>query len=269
MCSGAPCFRDRLGPPQVFLKTVQEREKYRAWKMSHMDPRNASRTPSASKEPAYRLRYDNPVNASPSRDIDRPRPWEEDEFDRGSSYRSSMGRSVGTTPTYNVVSSLRTVPKPGYGLATKSATLPVGGRDFMAQDLSFSKLEKTHSTEFSCGKSDVSGVSDHDVTALSGALRSTPFSDGYSGFRYASYSPHLRRSMPNVNWHLSTDPPKLYPYHLLMTSNYRLPVDVDRCHLERHLSNEEFQALFHMSRLEFYRLPEWKRNDLKRRAKLF
>ncbi|XP_077506386.1 actin-binding LIM protein 2-like [Amblyomma americanum] len=75
--------------------------------------------------------------------------------------------------------------------------------------------------------------------------------------------------MPNVNWHLSTDPPKLYPYHLLMTSNYRLPVDVDRCHLERHLSNEEFQALFHMSRLEFYRLPEWKRNDLKRRAKLF
>lgn len=39
--------------------------------------------------------------------------------------------------------------------------------------------------------------------------------------------------------------------------------------LQRHLSNEEFQALFHMSRLEFYRLPEWKRNDLKRRAKLF
>lgn len=261
------------GIGKVFLKTVKEREKYRAWKMTHVDPRNASRTPSASKEPTYRLRYDNPVNASPSRDIDRPRPWEEDEFDRGSSYRSSMGRSVGTTPTYNVVSSLRTVPKPGYGLATKSATLPVGNRDFMAQDLSFSKLEKTHSTEFSCGKSDVSGTSDHDGAVMnhstSAVLRSTPFSDGYSGFRYASYSPHLRRSMPNVNWHLSTDPPKLYPYHLLMTSNYRLPVDVDRCHLERHLSNEEFQALFHMSRLEFYRLPEWKRNDLKRRAKLF
>lgn len=261
------------GIGKVFLKTVKEREKYRAWKMTHVDPRNASRTPSANKEPTYRLRYDNPVNASPSRDIDRPRPWEEEEFDRGSSYRSSMGRSVGTTPTYNVVSSLRTVPKPGYGLATKSATLPVGGRDFMAQDLSFSKLEKTHSTEFSCGKSDVSGTSDHDRNAMnhsaSGMFRSTPFSDGYSGFRYASYSPHLRRSMPNVNWHLSSEPPKLYPYHLLMTSNYRLPVDVDRCHLERHLSNEEFQALFHMSRLEFYRLPEWKRNDLKRRAKLF
>ncbi|XP_064465579.1 actin-binding LIM protein 3-like [Ornithodoros turicata] len=256
------------GIGKVFLKTVKEREKVRAWKMNHVDPRNASRTPSANKEPAYRLRYDNPVNASPSRDIDRPRPWEEEEFDRGSGYRSSMGRSVGTTPSYNVVSSLRMVPKPGYGLATKSATLPVGGRDFMTQDLSFSKLE---SSDLSCGKSDISGTSDHERSAMnhsmSGMFRSTPFSDG--GFRHASYSPHMRRSMPNVNWNMSTDPPKSYPYHLLMTSNYRLPPDVDRFHLERHLSNKEFQALFHMTRLDFYRLPEWKRNDLKRRAKLF
>lgn len=39
--------------------------------------------------------------------------------------------------------------------------------------------------------------------------------------------------------------------------------------LQRHLSNEEFQAIFHVSRLEFYRLPEWRRNDMKRRVKLF
>lgn len=58
------------------------------------------------------------------------------------------------------------------------------------------------------------------------------------GMRHASYSPHLRRSMPNVNWHMSQDPPRLYPYHLLCTANYRLPSDVDRCHLERHLSNQ-------------------------------
>lgn len=29
---------------------------------------------------------------APSRDIDRPKPWEEDEFDRGSLYRSSGGK---------------------------------------------------------------------------------------------------------------------------------------------------------------------------------
>lgn len=61
----------------------------------------------------------------------------------------------------------------------------------------------------------------------------------------------------------------IYPIHLLQTSNYRLPSDVDRCHLERHLSNDDFEGLFRMGRMEFYRLPEWRRNDLKKRAKLF
>lgn len=31
--------------------------------MAHVDPRNASRTPSAAREPTYRLRYQSPVNA--------------------------------------------------------------------------------------------------------------------------------------------------------------------------------------------------------------
>jgi actin-binding LIM protein len=31
---------------------------------------------------------------------------------------------------------------------------------------------------------------------------------------------------------LSNEPPKIYPAHLLFTTNYRLPVDVDRCQLE-------------------------------------
>lgn len=51
------------GIGKVFLKSVKEREKIRAWKMSHLDPRNASRNPSAKNELAHRLRYDNPVNA--------------------------------------------------------------------------------------------------------------------------------------------------------------------------------------------------------------
>ncbi|GFV82522.1 actin-binding LIM protein 1 [Trichonephila clavipes] len=89
------------GIGKVFLKTVKDREKLKAWKRSNLDPRNASRTASASKEPLGRLRYDNPVNASPSRDSDHPRPWEEEDFDRKSSFRSSTGRLVGTMPNYN------------------------------------------------------------------------------------------------------------------------------------------------------------------------
>jgi hypothetical protein len=51
------------GIGKVFLQNVREREKLRQWKLAHLDPRNASRTPSAAHEPAYRLRYESPINA--------------------------------------------------------------------------------------------------------------------------------------------------------------------------------------------------------------
>ena len=54
---------------------------------------------------------------------------------------------------------------------------------------------------------------------------------GAGGFRYPSASPHLRRSLPNMT-PMSTEPLKVYPYHLLITSNYRLPADADRNNLE-------------------------------------
>jgi len=39
--------------------------------------------------------------------------------------------------------------------------------------------------------------------------------------------------------------------------------------LQRHLSREEFETLFKMTRAEFYRLPEWKQNDEKMRVGLW
>lgn len=44
------------GMSKVILKDLKERQKYKAWKQQNMDPRNASRTPNASKEPVYKLR---------------------------------------------------------------------------------------------------------------------------------------------------------------------------------------------------------------------
>ncbi|XP_055613081.1 actin-binding LIM protein 1-like isoform X6 [Uranotaenia lowii] len=110
------------GMGKVILKDLQEHKKYESWKRENLDPRNASRTPSASKEPSYRLRYESPVGASPSRNLDHQRPYEEEYFDRSTSYRGSVGRAIGNAPSYNVVSSLRQVPKPGYGLAPRSHT---------------------------------------------------------------------------------------------------------------------------------------------------
>ncbi|XP_066946543.1 actin-binding LIM protein 2-like isoform X23 [Macrobrachium rosenbergii] len=259
------------GIGKVFLQQVKEREKIRAWKATHLDPRNASRSPAADREPGNKLRFGTSLNASPSRMTDHNRPWgpEDDEFDRGSSYRCSTGRSSATIPSYNA---LRGEPKPGYGL--KSSTLPAAGRNGgsagLIGDYSFSGLgEKTQSTEFSSARSDVSAgsLTDADRSALNAELcASTTYSSGLRG--YSSYSPHLRRSLPNMH-HMSSEPPKIYPAHLLLVSNYRLPNDVDRCHLERHLSDTDFEMVFHMTRMDFYRLPEWRRNDLKRRAKLF
>nr|XP_027234715.1 actin-binding LIM protein 1-like isoform X1 [Penaeus vannamei] len=262
------------GIGKVFLQQVKERERIRAWKATHLDPRNASRSPAANREPQNKLRFESSLNASPSRMTDHNRSWgpEEEEFDRASSYRCSTGRSSATIPSYNVVSALRGEPKPGYGL--KSSTLPAAGRNGgpagMIGDYSFTGLgEKTQSTEFSSARSDVSAgsLTEADRSALNAELcASTTYSSGLRG--YTSYSPHLRRSLPNMH-HMSSEPPKIYPAHLLFVSNYRLPNDVDRCHLERHLSDAEFEMIFHMSRMDFYRLPEWRRNDLKRRCKLF
>lgn len=90
------------GMGAVILKDLKEQAKYRKWKASHIDPRNASRTPNASKEPLYRLRYESPIGASPSRHSDHQKPfYEDDPFERSTSYRGSVGRSIGNAPSYN------------------------------------------------------------------------------------------------------------------------------------------------------------------------
>ncbi|XP_035675121.1 actin-binding LIM protein 1-like isoform X18 [Branchiostoma floridae] len=61
----------------------------------------------------------------------------------------------------------------------------------------------------------------------------------------------------------------IYPVVELLTTNYKLPPDVDRSKLENHMSDADFDAVFHMSRDEFSRLAAWRRTELKKRAHLF
>lgn len=73
-----------------------------------------------------------------------------------------------------------------------------------------------------------------------------------------------------VNWGMREY--KIYPYELLMVTTRgrnRLPKDADRTRLERHLSAEEFYQVFGMTIAEFDRLALWKRNELKKQARLF
>ncbi|XP_031839287.1 actin binding LIM protein Uncoordinated 115a isoform X5 [Nomia melanderi] len=269
------------GIAKVFL---QDREKDREnlrHKAANVDPRNASRTPSAAREPTHRLRYESPVGASPSRNIDHARPWEDDD---GLSYRSSG-------PSYNVGRSSARSPAPrNYPpLGTQRAfTLPNAARHYHSGDYSFSGMgDKTHSTDFSSGKSDIStgSITDVDRRALvcttapyysrrismndGGMLpSSTTYTGGLGSVVGSHGGHHVRRSLPDMGT-APSEPPKLYPYHLLVITNYRLPADVDRCNLERHLSDAEFEAILQCSRAEFYRMPQWRRNEIKRRARLF
>nr|XP_023677069.1 actin-binding LIM protein 3-like isoform X2 [Paramormyrops kingsleyae] len=73
-----------------------------------------------------------------------------------------------------------------------------------------------------------------------------------------------------VNWGIREY--KIYPYETLIVTTRgrnRLPKDVDRARLERHLSPEEFYQVFGMTMTDFDRLALWKRNELKKQARLF
>uniref|UniRef100_A0A2I3GL33 Actin binding LIM protein family member 3 n=1 Tax=Nomascus leucogenys TaxID=61853 RepID=A0A2I3GL33_NOMLE len=79
-------------------------------------------------------------------------------------------------------------------------------------------------------------------------------------------------SMNAVNWGMRGECRPIYPYELLLVTTRgrnRLPKDVDRTRLERHLSQEEFYQVFGMTISEFDRLALWKRNELKKQARLF
>ncbi|XP_041738283.1 actin-binding LIM protein 2 isoform X2 [Coregonus clupeaformis] len=65
---------------------------------------------------------------------------------------------------------------------------------------------------------------------------------------------------------------KVYPYEVLSVTHrvrVKLPRDVDRTRLERHLSPEDFHHVFGMTLDQFDRMALWKKNDMKKKARLF
>uniref|UniRef100_U3DGY2 Actin-binding LIM protein 2 n=1 Tax=Callithrix jacchus TaxID=9483 RepID=U3DGY2_CALJA len=117
-------------------------------------------------------------------------------------------------------------------------------------------------------------------------LHQTPGDSFHARFPYSKSDPlpgHGKNGLDHRNANLApcgADPDaswgmreyKIYPYDTLIVTNrirVKLPKDVDRTRLERHLSTEEFQEVFGMSMEEFDRLALWKRNDLKKKALLF
>ena len=266
---------------KVFLQEIEvEKQKRKAAKHKRLDPRSAARTPAAKKEPHFRLRYDNPVNASPSRVADHLKPWDDDVLLESS---LSRPRSAVTPflPTQTPVQHRERATSPGPvrpGYESRAArTLPP--RFSPGFDVSDAGVG-AYSTEFSSNRSE-DGLTGSSLghrspgynirvssTYTQGLQAATPRSGsgggGGRGYETSGTDDDLDHSFPDI-----LQAANIYPLHLLFTTNYRLPGDVDRCNLEKHLSDADFDMVFRLSREDFYRLPYWKRCDLKRKYHLF
>uniref|UniRef100_A0A1A8FZ64 Actin binding LIM protein family, member 3 n=2 Tax=Nothobranchius korthausae TaxID=1143690 RepID=A0A1A8FZ64_9TELE len=121
---------------------------------------------------------------------------------------------------------------------------------------------------------------------INGSLRSQYSTDSDFGCKSASLPGYGRNGIQRpqsadcyqyqydcggeVNW--ASREHKIYPYESLIVTTrgrHKLPKDVDRARLERHLSPEEFTQVFGMTTEDFDRLALWKRNELKKQARLF
>lgn len=75
---------------------------------------------------------------------------------------------------------------------------------------------------------------------------STTYTGGLGSVVGSHGGHHVRRSLPDMGT-APSEPPKLYPYHLLVITNYRLPADVDRCNLEVSRSRNRLHNLIRRS----------------------
>uniref|UniRef100_A0A3Q3LZ04 Uncharacterized protein n=1 Tax=Mastacembelus armatus TaxID=205130 RepID=A0A3Q3LZ04_9TELE len=89
-----------------------------------------------------------------------------------------------------------------------------------------------------------------------------------------SYTPSLSRSPQHFHRPGEKDTQEYFLFLILLLKvtdrgRVKLPKDVNRTSLERHLSPDSFFEIFGMTIQEFDRLPLWKRNDMKKKANLF
>ncbi|CAK9296075.1 unnamed protein product [Gordionus sp. m RMFG-2023] len=212
------------GLGKVFLKDLEEKERRIPSMLPKLiDPRNASRTPSARKEPRIPTRYGSPIWAYyPDKDYCK-----------------------------------------NIEVLSKSSTLPgISAEELTAEEIQY-YMNENHRAK----SAELANISQQE---LQNDIEGPDQKYIYRGpminemYRMFPHTAHHRRSMPNMS-----ESVKVYPYHLLKTTNRKLPKDVDRTFLERHLALDEFKYLFGCTPIEFYKLPEWRRNLMKKAAKLW
>ncbi|KYO40537.1 hypothetical protein Y1Q_0009565 [Alligator mississippiensis] len=152
-----------------------------------------------------------------------------------------------------------------HAAASKTSSLPGYGRNGLHRPVSTDFGQYNSYGDVSGGGRDFQGIFKAKHPVKFSSLPPTPYRSLPDG-----HVPGMRMdrgvSMPNML------EPKIYPYEVLMVTNRgrnKILRDVDRTRLERHLAPEVFQEIFGMTIQEFDKLPLWRRNNMKKKAKLF
>ncbi|ESO87890.1 hypothetical protein LOTGIDRAFT_234877 [Lottia gigantea] len=229
-------LKDKSGIGSVIYKELEERK---ALPVQPLNPWKSSRVPSAKYEPRYCTRYQSPMFASPSRFLDYTRrSWDDCDI-RG--YRSLT--TLANLP----------IPKPGYGpsygLTPRATTLPLSG--------AYGARDDYYHLDFEDRDQERPDLSVPDHARNEGRVQEFVEGPSISVLK-------LQKS----TWHTEAEP-RVYDYERLKVTNFDLPKDVDRDMLEIHLSDEDFDNLIKMPRDKFFKLAEWKRNDIKKKLDLY
>ncbi|XP_038064442.1 actin-binding LIM protein 3-like isoform X7 [Patiria miniata] len=248
-------------------------------KTDNLDPRSASRTPSAKKEPPIHTRYASSANAAPLRLRERRRHSPADLFrvggERSATLPANM-RNMSLSEAYRKASSLppssRSGPpcwfndglsdgyqSPGGYLSPPGYLSPVSGGyqspNGYASDVDFSRMgsseDELRMMRITRGRSLPSVVQQKMKNSKEKITPATK---------------EKGKSMSNIPVKPMRE---MYPLGTLVTTNYRLPKDVDRNNLELHLSAEDFFRAFQMPYEDYFMLPRWRQVELKKRSLLF
>ncbi|KAM7537643.1 hypothetical protein Aperf_G00000073652 [Anoplocephala perfoliata] len=268
----------------IILEEERARRRKTATLHHPIDPVSASRSPNAKVEPPYKTRYTTHSFASPSRESQQNsvsphrlgyslelvnlgnRTWTATDL----SYSSTFNRNVrGTDPRNSA--GLR----PGYTAGQLSFTSPKSTSIPGSHCFSSPRLDASQANGKVNGHgpipSQLSPVRTNGLRQIEDTANSSRDFDTSLLGSAPSYPSVLSSSSPFsvTKNQVEEVPVKEIPYKDLLASLGRPPKGVDRTRLEIYLSDAEFEKVFRLSRVAFYRLPEWKRSDLKRRVDLF
>uniref|UniRef100_A0A8C5NAI1 Actin binding LIM protein 1a n=1 Tax=Gouania willdenowi TaxID=441366 RepID=A0A8C5NAI1_GOUWI len=136
------------------------------------------------------------------------------------------------------------------------------GKLILKEEMEKDQIRERHARSLSAQRYDPRQSNSDTGTEQNNFTQYNSYGDTYGGGKGKSCS-----TIPNKLLLLT-----VYPYEMLIITSRgraKLPRDVDRTRLERHLAPETFFDIFGMGIQEFDRLPLWKRNDMKKKAKLF